>query len=65
MRVRGSILIERTAEAIFPCVANVAFLQQWVAPFRTDKYDIPPESHYREVHHTVRYPELRQVSQGA
>ena len=65
MRVRGSILIERTAEAIFPCVANVAFLQQWVAPFRVDKYDIPPESHYREVHHTVRYPELRQVSQGA
>ncbi|HEX6479961.1 MAG TPA: SRPBCC family protein [Ktedonobacteraceae bacterium] len=65
MRGRGSILIERTAEAIFPCVANVAFLQQWVAPFRVDKYDIPPESHYREVHHTVRYPELRQVSQGA
>ena len=65
MRVQGSILIERSAEAIFPCVANVASLQQWVAPYRIDRYDIPPESHYREVHHTVGYPELRQVSHGA
>ena len=65
MRVQASILIERPAEAIFACVANVAFLRQWVAPFRTDKYDIPPESHYRQVHHTVRFPELRHVSQGA
>jgi len=65
MRVQGSILIERPIEAIFTCVTSVAFLQQWVAPFRVEKYDVPPESHYREVHHTVRYPELRQVAEGA
>lgn len=65
MRVQASILIERPIEAIFIRVTSVAFLQQWVAPFRVEKYDIPPESHYREIHHTVRFPELRQVSEGA
>ncbi len=65
MRVQASILIERPIEAIFTCVTSVAFLQQWVAPFRVEKYAIPPESHYREVYHTVRYPELRQVAEGA
>jgi uncharacterized protein YndB with AHSA1/START domain len=65
MRVQASILIERPIEAIFICVTSAAFLQQWVAPFRVEKYDIPPESHYREVQHMVRYPELRQVSEGA
>jgi hypothetical protein len=65
MRVQASILIERPIEAIFTCVTSVAFLQQWVAPFRVEKYDIPPESHYCEVYHTVRYPELRQVAEGA
>lgn len=65
MRVQANILIERPIEAIFACVTSVAFLQKWVAPFRIEKYDIPAESHYREVHHTLRFPELRQVSEGA
>jgi hypothetical protein len=65
MRVQASLLIERPKEAIFDCVTSVAFLQEWVAPFRIEKYDIPAESHYREVHHTLRFPELRQVSEGA
>jgi len=65
MRVQASLVIRRPRETTFDCVTSMAFLQQWIAPFRVEKYDIPAESHYREVHHTLRFPELHQVTEGA
>lgn len=65
MRIQASVLINCPAEAVFACLTSMPFLQQWIAPFRTDVYDFPPEKGYREVYHTLRIPELRQVTEGA
>lgn len=65
MRVQASVLIHCPAEAVFECMTSLPFLEQWVAPFRVEIYNFPPESGYREVHHTFRIPQLHQVTEGA
>ena len=65
MRFQASIEVNRSAEAIFACMTSVPFLQRWLAPFRVETYTFQSEEHsYYKSHHTLRYPELRQISEG-
>lgn len=66
MRVQANIGVNRPAEAIFACMTSVPFLQRWVAPFRVETYTLrsEDEDHSYKSRHTLRYPELRQVSEG-
>lgn len=57
-------MVNRPAEVIFACLTSMPFLQQWVAPFRAETYTFRYEDHSYKSHHTLRYPELRQTSEG-
>lgn len=59
------MMIRRPIERVFDCVTGMAFIQQWIAPFRVEEFVMTTESQDRAIHHSVRIPEIRQVSQGA
>lgn len=64
MKAQTCIVTNRSPEAVFACMTSTAFVQEWIAPFRFESYSAQPEDHYREIQHTLRFPELRQVFKG-
>ena len=64
MKVQASMMIRRPIEIVFDCVTGMAFIQQWIAPFRAAEFVVATESQEREIRHSVRIPEIRQVSKG-
>lgn len=62
--LQASIVINRPREFVFDCVTSMAFLQEWVAPLRSQKYTRTNERQHREKSRTLHIPELRQVSEG-